>query len=92
MRIWPVSPYGGSTSDTTEFVYGNDTVYFSQPRLSQFVPGGSGAGAFSQTVTIGPKGTPTDNLVSTGKNVSRNDVDVVLRYEAPGCWKCSLAS
>jgi hypothetical protein len=36
--------YGGITSDTTTMVYNNDTVYFAQPSLSQFIPGGVGAG------------------------------------------------
>ena len=84
-RIWPASPYGGSASGTTEFVYGNDTVYFAQPSLSQFVPGGSGTGAFriNQTVSISPNDTPNNTLGSGDESTPENNAGVVLRYASP---------
>jgi len=70
-------------SDTAEFIYGNDTVYFAQPRLSQFVPGGSGAGVFNQSTWIGLKDAPKNALPLPGRNASRSNAGVVLRYAPP---------
>jgi len=72
--------------DTTKFTYGNDTVntvYFAQPTLSQFVPGGSGAGAFNPPPPMGLKDTPNNTFVLTGRNMPKNDTGVVLRYAHP---------
>ena len=73
--------------DSAEFVYGNDTVnmvYFAQPSVSQFAPGGSGPGAPNpQPMGVGE---PLNNTFAlTGRNTTRNDTGVVLRYASPGC-------
>ena len=69
---------GRTTSDTAELVYDNDTIYFAQPSLSQFVPGGVGAGAFnlSPSGLIGLKDTPN---VSVDRNPPKSNTGVVLR-------------
>jgi len=92
--MWALLPYGSSPPDTTEFVYGNDTVYFVQPSLSQFTPGGSGAGTFknNQSVSIGPKGTPNDAPVLTGRNAPESNTGVVLRCALPTHWMCGSVS
>ena len=89
---WSAVPYGKSMSDTTEFIYGNDTVYFAQPSLSQFVPGGSGAGVFNQPATIGLKGTQNNPLPLTGRNAPRSNTGAVLRYAPPPRQRCSSTS
>jgi len=76
--------YGVSNSDTAEFAYGNDTIYFAQPSLSQFVPGGSGAGTFNPAL-IGLKETPNNTPVLTGRNAPKSRTGVVVRYAT-----CSL--
>jgi len=88
-EAWSAVPYGKSMSDTAEFVYGNDTIYFAQPNLSQFVPGGSGAGVFDQPTTIGLKGTPNNPLPLTGRNAPRSNTGAILRYVPPARWRCS---
>jgi len=75
--------------DTTEFVYGDDTVntiHFAQPSLSQFVPGGSGAGAFNPSPPMGVKSTPNDTSAPMGKNTPKNDTGAVLRYAPPPAY------
>jgi len=79
--------------DTTKFVYGNDTVntvYFAQPSLSQFVPGGSGAGAFNPPPPMGLKDSPNNTFLLGGRNTPTDDTGVVLRYALPPAWdRCS---
>jgi len=79
--------------DTTKFVYGNDTVntvYFAQPSLSQFVPGGSGAGAFNPPPPMGLKDSPNSTFLLGGRNTPKDDAGVVLRYALPPVWdRCS---
>jgi len=77
--------YGRSTPDPTEFVHDNDTVYFAQPSLSQFIPGGSGPGALNHSGPTDLGYAPGDTPVSTGKNVTKRDTGAVLRYT-----QCSL--
>ena len=77
---WTAFPYGNSRSDTAEFVYGNDTVYFAQPSLSQFVPGGSGAGVFNQSASIDLKDASKNSLQLAGRNAPRSYTGAVLRY------------
>ena len=73
--------YGGITSDTAELVYNNDTVYFAQPSISQFIPGGVGAGTFNTSASIG-RGNTQDNALgrASGNRTISNDNGVVLRY------------
>ena len=71
-------PYG-SASDTAQLVYGNDTIYFAQPSLSQLIPGGSGAGTFNQTALIVPEDTQNNALPLTGRAAPDGDTGVVLR-------------
>ena len=79
---------GRTTSDTTELVYDNDTIYFAQPSLSQFVPDGFGAGAFnlSPSASISLKDTPN---ASAGRNPPKSNTGVVLRYAPPIRWRYS---
>jgi len=76
---------GGRISDATEFVYDNETVYFAQPSLSQFLPGGSGAGNFNPVSVIlaGPK---HDAPALTGRNALKSNTGTVLRYAPPPCY------
>ena len=78
-------------SDFSEFAYGSDTVYFVQPSLSQFVPGGSGAGTFIPPAQIGLKGPLNNTLASTGRNTVKGDTGAILRY-APSACQCTLTS
>jgi len=80
---WSSLPYGSSMSDTAEFIYGNDTIYFAQPSLSQLVPGGSGAGIFNQSGSINFKDPPSNTLPLTGRNAPRSNTGAVLRYAPP---------
>jgi hypothetical protein len=91
-ETWTLLPYGKSTSATSEFIYGNDTVYFAQPSLSQFVPGGSGAGTFNQPELINLRDTPNNTAPLTGRNAPKSNTGVVLRYAPPARWRCSSAS
>ena len=83
------SPYRRGTPDIAEFAYGNHTVYFAQPSLSQFILGGSG---LNQPASIGPKGPPNDTPALMDRNAPKSDTGAVIRYVPPACWRCSLAS
>ena len=78
--------------DTAEFGYGDDTIYFAQPSLSQFVPGGSGAGTFNPPLRMGLKGIPNNIPALTGKNAPKRGNGAVLRYAPLALWRCILAS
>ena len=75
----------GRGSGATEFVYGNDTIYFAQPSLSQFTPGGSGPGTFDDSAaSIGRKGPPNNNtLALMAGDTPKRDTGLVLRYALP---------
>jgi len=79
-------------SGTAEFVYDNDTVYFAQPSLSQFVSGGFGPGTFNESASIYPKDTPNNTFALMGRNAPKGDTGAVLRYALPARWKYNLAS
>jgi len=89
---WSTSPYGRSMSDTAEFIYGNDTIYFAQPSLSQFVPGGSGVGTFNESASIGVRDTLNDALPLTGRNAAKSKTSGLLRYALPAHQRCSPTS
>jgi len=90
--MWPTLPYGLSTSDTAELVYGNDIVYFAQPSLSQFVPGGSGIFRKNEPTSISPKGTPNSTVGLTGRNSTKSGTGVILRYVPPVRQGCGLTT
>ena len=69
--------YGRSTFQTTQFVYNNDTVYFAQPSLTQFTPGGFGPGTLNQS------DTSKNSLVLTGRDAPKRETGAVIRYEQP---------
>jgi len=74
--------------DTTQFVFGNDTVntvYFAQPSPSQFVPGGSGPGVFNPPAPMGLRDPPNNTFVLAERSTTKNDAGVVLRYVPPAC-------
>ena len=87
---WTAFPYGGSTSDTAEFAYGNDTVYFAQPIQSQFLPGGSGVGTFNPVSSL-LDGPQNNTLGLMGRNTPKSDTGVILRYLPPDFQRCSSA-
>jgi len=81
-QLMTTGSYGGGTSDTVELVYNNETVYFAQPSLSQFVPGGSGLGTFTPApivLRVQPNNNP-----ATSRNAPKSDTGAVLRYALPG--------
>jgi len=80
-------PYGRSAADTAEFHYDNDTVYFAQPSLSQFLPGGSGAGTFDpdQLMSLGLHNIQNDAVGNTGRDAPKTKTSVVLRYVPSAC-------
>ena len=74
-------PYGTSPPDYVEFAYGNETVYFPQPSLSQFIPGGSGLGIFDANQTASLKDSPNHAVaLLTSGNAPNNSMGAVLRY------------
>lgn len=77
---WSAFPDGRGASDTVEFAYDNDTVYFAQPNLSQFLPGGYGLGVFNQSASIDQKDTLNNPLLLTGRNAPKNNAGMILRY------------
>ena len=89
---WSAFPYGRSMSYTAEFFYGNDTVYFAQPSLSQFAPGGSGVGTFNESTSTGLKDALNDTLPLTGRNAAKGKTGVLLRYAPPAHQRCILTS
>ena len=76
-------PYASGAPDVAEFAYGNETVYFAQPSLSQFIPGGFGAGAVHQRASIGLKDTQGNTPPLTGRNAPKSNTGTVLRYAPP---------
>ena len=75
--------------DTAEFIYGKgaaNTVYLAQPSLSQFVPGGSGAGAFHEPMPLGVKDRvwSSSSLSLMNRHTLKNDTGAVLRYAPSG--------
>jgi len=81
MAIFQSNSYDVSGLDATEFVYGDETVYFAQPSPSQFAPGGSGAGSFKPASFV-LKGPP-DSALATDRHTSTSDTSMVLRYAPP---------
>ena len=81
--------YRRGTPDIAEFVYNNDTVYFAQPSVSQFVLGGS---AFNRPAPIGLKGPSNDTLVLMDRDAPKSDISAVIRYAPAARWRCSLTS
>ena len=75
--------YGGNTFGTSEYVHGNNTVYFAQPSQSQLTPGGFGAGTFNQSVSIGRRDTTNNTFTLTGRNAPKGNTGAVLRYTPP---------
>jgi len=83
--------YSTTDPDTAEFVYGNDavkTVYFAQPSVTQFVPGGSGAGDSNPSPPMGVKDPSNNTFALTGRNALKNDTGAVLRYAPALCQRC----
>jgi len=78
-KVWSLYPDSRKVFDTTEFVYDNDTVYFAQPSLSQFVHGGSGVGTFNPPVPIVEKDPSNDTLALMGGNALKSDNGAVIR-------------
>lgn len=69
--------------DYVELAYGNDTVYFSKPSLSQFTPGGSGLGNFDfEANRTSPKAIRNDLrlALSPTKDSPEDDKGAVIRY------------
>ena len=73
----PFQRYGGNTFGTAAFVYGNDTVHFAQPGPSQLTPGGSGAGAFNESMSTD---TTSNAFALTGRNAPKGLTGRILRY------------
>lgn len=80
-QTWTLLPYGRSPPDTVEFTEGNDTVYFAQPTLSQFIPGGSGSGTFdaNKTASLNLRNNPNNTLASL-MDSPQNSMGRLLRY------------
>ena len=77
---------GRSTSDTVKLAYNNEAVYFAQPSLSQFIPGGSGPGTFN------PSDISNNTLVLSGRDTPKSNTSAVLRYALSSRQNCSLTS
>ena len=91
--------FSESMPDTAELVYGSDTVYLAQPSLSQFAPGGSGAGNFNPPESIGQRDPVNASLPPSSWNnpalvVRRrtSGADAILRYAPPTHRTCSSPS
>ena len=81
-----------TASDTVEFPYESETVYFAEPSPSQFVSGGSGSGTFDPPPKMGLKDTQNNTPVFTGRSVPRSNAGAVLRYASPVCWRINSMS
>jgi len=82
---------GRSMSNTAEFGYGDDIVYFAQPSRSQFIPGGSGLGTFDPPGPLGLKDTPIDTPELTGRTPLEGRTGAVLQYAPPIHVRCGSA-
>ena len=82
----------GSVSDTAEFSYGDDIVYFAQPTRSQFIPGGSGQGTLDAPVPLGLKDTPNISPGLTGRTPLEGRTGAILRYAPPVYESCASTS
>jgi len=92
LDTWSAFPYGRSMSDTAEFIYSNDTVYFAQPSLPQFIPGGSGVGTFDRfAASIGLNDALNNTLPVTSRNATKS-TGALLRYAPPAHQRCSPTS
>ena len=83
---------GRNMSNTAGFNYGSDTVYFAQPSLSQFIPGGSGLGTFVPSGPLGLKNTPNNTSELTGRTPVESRTGAVLQYAPPTHMGCNSAS
>ncbi|KAK0189510.1 hypothetical protein F5146DRAFT_628992 [Armillaria mellea] len=64
---WTLSPFAAHRSLPTAISYpwNNDTVYFSETSLSQFLPDGSGFGTLAENATAPTRGTDSESASST---------------------------
>ncbi|KAK0231351.1 hypothetical protein IW262DRAFT_1262876 [Armillaria fumosa] len=61
---WTLSPFSahGSLPAAISYPWNNDTVYFSEASLSQFLPDGSGFGTFTENTTTPTRSTDTASV------------------------------
>lgn len=78
---WTLSPFSahGSLPATISYSWNNDTVFFSEASLSQFLPDGSGFGTFTENTTTPTRST---NTASVPTDSSTGDIQrgSLLRY------------
>ncbi|KAK0191490.1 hypothetical protein F5146DRAFT_1048998 [Armillaria mellea] len=78
---WTLSPFSahGSLPAAVSYPWNNDTVYFSEASLSQFLPGGSGFGTFTENTTTPTRSTNTAS-VATDSSTGAIQPGSLLRY------------
>ncbi|KDQ65143.1 hypothetical protein JAAARDRAFT_168055 [Jaapia argillacea MUCL 33604] len=79
VRTWTLAPFASGTEQArpVTFQYGNDTVYFAEPLLSQLMPGGHGLGTFDLN---GTQTGMTDSDLMAEQNQGAQQPGVLLRY------------
>ncbi|SJL11073.1 uncharacterized protein ARMOST_14474 [Armillaria ostoyae] len=79
---WTLSPFDAHRSLPTAISYqwNNDTVYFSEASLSQFLPDGSGFGTLTEDATTPTQGTDSASLATDSFNTNAVDPGSFLRY------------
>ncbi|PBK73185.1 hypothetical protein ARMSODRAFT_881019 [Armillaria solidipes] len=78
---WTLSPFSahGSLPPAISYPWNNDTVYFSEASLSQFLPDGSGFGTFTENTTTPTRSTNTAT-VATDFSTGAIQPGSLLRY------------
>ncbi|KAK0436703.1 hypothetical protein EV421DRAFT_1979647 [Armillaria borealis] len=79
---WTLSPFDAHRSLPTAISYpwNNDTVYFSEASLSQFLPNGSGFGTLTENMTTPTRGTDSASLATDSFSTNAVDSGSFLRY------------
>ncbi|KAK0467718.1 uncharacterized protein EV420DRAFT_1742822 [Desarmillaria tabescens] len=79
---WTLSPFAAHRSLPTAISYpwNNDTAYFSEASLSQFLPGGSGFGTFTENTTTPTWSTDFSSVATDSFNTNAVEPGSLLRY------------
>ncbi|KAK0216238.1 hypothetical protein IW262DRAFT_1449725 [Armillaria fumosa] len=79
---WTLSPFASHRSLPTAISYpwNNDTVYFSEASLSQFLPDGSGFGTLTENVTTPTLGTDSASVAIDSLSTHPVEPGSFLRY------------
>ncbi|KAK0216216.1 hypothetical protein IW262DRAFT_1276633 [Armillaria fumosa] len=79
---WTLSPFAAHRLPPTaiSYLWNNDTVYFSEASLSQFLPNGSGFGTLTENMTTPTQDTDSANLPTGSFSTNAVEPGSFLRY------------